>query len=308
MINPSHPLISVIVLTYNSEETILETLHSIKRQTYKNIQLIITDDQSVDKTVKICKNWLAINKNIFANSKIITSEKNTGVSANCNRGVKGASGEWIKLIAGDDILANNCLERNYETAFRNPEADVLFSDMISFKTSKSLGQENLVKPLFFKTWHNDMNAEKQYKVLLRGFIRNSPTFFIKSEIFKNIEFDETIPFMEDYPFALNATKMGYRFYYFDEITVYYRNENSATNSSKYFYTNFYIKEERFRRAFIYPNVPSVVRNYYKFEFYRKRILDNCGFNKVNFFTRIINKLTIFMNPFAKKFGNIQNFR
>ena len=179
--------------------------------------------------------------------------------------------------------------------------------MIGFNTNKSSKQEKLIKPFFFETWSNDMNAETQYKVLLKSFIGNSPTFFIKSEIFKNIEFDETIPFMEDYPFALNATKLGYRFYYFDEITVYYRNGNSITNSKKKFYTNFYIKEENFRKIFIYPNVPPVIFNYYKFEFYRKSILDYCGLNSVNFFTRIINKLTILMNPFAKRFRNIQIF-
>lgn len=307
MINSPKPLITIIVLTYNSGETVLETLNSIKTQNYRNIELIITDDQSCDKTIEICNNWLKINGNRFVNSKVITSDKNTGVTANCNRGIKAVNGEWVKLIAGDDILVDNCIGRNYETAFCNPEADIFFSDMIGFNTNKRPKQEKLLKPFFFETWNNDMSAEIQYKVLLKSFIGNAPTFFIKSEIFKNIGFDETIPFMDDYPFALNATKMGYRFYYFDEITVYYRNGNSITNSLKHFYTNFYIKEEKFRRIFIYPNVPSVIRNYYKYEFYRKRILDCCGLNNVNFFTRIINKLTILMNPFAKRFRNSQVF-
>ena len=53
--NNKFPLVSVVIITYNSEKTIIETLESIKNQTYKNIELIISDDFSKDNTVEICK-------------------------------------------------------------------------------------------------------------------------------------------------------------------------------------------------------------------------------------------------------------
>lgn len=52
------PLVSIVVITYNSSEYVLETLESAKAQTYTNIELIVSDDCSTDETVSICKNGL----------------------------------------------------------------------------------------------------------------------------------------------------------------------------------------------------------------------------------------------------------
>ena len=92
------PLVSVVVITYNSAQYVLETLNSIKEQSYSNIELIISDDCSKDKTVEICRDWLAKNKEKFVRTELITVEKNTGTSANINRGIKASKGKWIKSI------------------------------------------------------------------------------------------------------------------------------------------------------------------------------------------------------------------
>ena len=114
------PLVSVIVITYNSSNYVLETLESAKAQTYKNIELIISDDGSTDTTVGICKNWINQNKERFVAVKCITTGNNTGIAPNCNRGLKEAKGEWLKFIAGDDILMDSCIERNMDFVQNSP--------------------------------------------------------------------------------------------------------------------------------------------------------------------------------------------
>ena len=97
------PLVSVVVMSYNSAATIAETLDSIKAQTYQNLELIVTDDCSPDgKTLEIIQNWLDANGSRFVYADLVTTDKNTGVSGNINRGVAKSHGEWIKSIAGDD--------------------------------------------------------------------------------------------------------------------------------------------------------------------------------------------------------------
>lgn len=83
--NKREPLVSVVVVIYNSSQTVIETLESIKAQTYKNIELVISDDDSKDTSVEICKKWVEKNKNRFVRTKIITHTPNTGTSANMNR-------------------------------------------------------------------------------------------------------------------------------------------------------------------------------------------------------------------------------
>ena len=104
-------LVSVIVITYNSAQYVLQTLESIKRQTYKNIELIVSDDRSSDNTISICKDWVIENKHIFRNVKVLQTPSNGGICHNYNYALQQANGEWIKYIAGDDILEDNCIER-----------------------------------------------------------------------------------------------------------------------------------------------------------------------------------------------------
>ncbi len=108
-------LVSIAVIIYNSSKYVVEMLESVKAQTYANIELIISDDHSTDDTVNVCQQWIEKNKEKFIRTDLITTPENKGVSANCtncNRGIKAAQGEWIKFIAGDDILLPECIEDN----------------------------------------------------------------------------------------------------------------------------------------------------------------------------------------------------
>jgi len=79
---PENPLVSIIVITYNSSEYVIETLESAKAQTYQNIELIVSDDCSTDETLEICRDWMKKNQDRFVRSELITTEKNTGISGN----------------------------------------------------------------------------------------------------------------------------------------------------------------------------------------------------------------------------------
>lgn len=110
------PLVSIVVLTYNSASTVQETLDSIAQQDYAPLEVIICDDASSDATLKILECWARANKNRFVDIKVLASSKNLGVCRNLARGYAAASGAWFKGIAGDDLLLPNAITKYMDSA------------------------------------------------------------------------------------------------------------------------------------------------------------------------------------------------
>lgn len=90
------PLVSFIVTSYNYEKFILKTIESIKAQTYKNIEIIVVDDCSSDKSLEILEK--------IDNIKLIKNEKNIGQLASMLKGLEIAQGQFVSFIDSDDIL------------------------------------------------------------------------------------------------------------------------------------------------------------------------------------------------------------
>ncbi|MGL4853361.1 MAG: glycosyltransferase [Phocaeicola sp.] len=227
-------LISIVVITYNSSKYILETLESIKIQTFQNIELIISDDCSKDNTVAICKEWISANSNSFVRTQIVTTSVNTGIAANCNRGLNVTEGSWIKFIAGDDILLPNCIELNHNFILQNNEIKILFSKVLGINQQNiNIDLEKHFKYPLFKLSKKDF----QIRIALSNFIP-APTAFISREVYETIGgFDENIPMMEDWPFWVKAAVNNYTFYYMPCQTVKYRIHDQSislgTKSEKY---------------------------------------------------------------------------
>jgi glycosyltransferase involved in cell wall biosynthesis len=283
-------LVSVIVISYNSSKFVIETLESIKVQTYKNIELIISDDCSTDNTIEMCENWLVDNSKRFVASKIITSLTNTGVSANVNRGVFNSTGEWFKLIAGDDLLTPNCILENIKFIVENQRKSIsiVSSDISYFKVINSKVLE------FDKTKNSILNsknitAEQQYNLFLRGYSRRINSLFIKSEAYLKVGgCDETFKLKEDGPLIGRLLKLNYKIYYLNGVLFKYRNHlDSITGvKRKKIISDFDFNDKiLYPMVYLYPNVPrfeafivrtkvSICNLFYKFNFLNSNILFN----------------------------------
>lgn len=216
------PLVSVGVYTYNSSKTVIETLESIKSQTYPNLELIVSDDCSTDNTVSLCQDWLEHNKDRFVDTKIIVPDKNTGQSGNYNRALKASNGEWIKDIDGDDLLTPNCIEDYIEFVKSNPEAIFVFGRTEVFGPIPRIVEkyQRIFDYDFFK-----LSIEDKYKRLItRGNCIASPSAFSNARKRKELDlwYDERIPLLEDLPMWVNATKRGFDLFFLDKIVCLYR--------------------------------------------------------------------------------------
>ena len=226
------PLVSVPVITYNSSKYVLETLESIKAQTYQNIELIISDDCSKDNTVELCRNWIDENKDRFVRTELITSNINTGVSANGNRGREACRGEWIKGIAGDDILMPQCIETCINYIQKNNDVVYLFGRVKAFGENKE-SVDYITERGFDYSFFTLTNEEQRKRYLTKGIIPiPAPTAFYNKvkAIDLGITNDERIPMLEDAPKWAYCIEIGMHFHFINEELVKYRVSETALST------------------------------------------------------------------------------
>ena len=308
--NDEMPLVSILVVTYNSSKYVIETLESARLQTYQNIELIVTDDCSTDLTVDICSNWIKINQTRFVRVELITALKNAGTPANLNKGYRASKAQWIKAIAGDDALLPTCIENNIKYVIKNPIAKIVHSIAIAYKDNFS--NENFVKLLNSSSQLNfsdKLTAFDQYEMLLRESLVSAPTAFINIELIKSIGYcDESIPFIEDRPVWLKITKGGEKIYFLNAATVLYRLHSESIQNKKdkkFLYNDYIIKQRPIYQKYININVTIIERIFNEIQFnYGKLILKyfnrNYAFNRI-FFMGIMRALTKIQKIYVRRF-------
>lgn len=223
-IENQNPLVSIIVVTYNSSKYVLETLESAKAQTYQNIELIITDDGSTDQTIPLCQNWIDGNLSRFKECKFIKTTQNTGITSNCNRGLYAANGDWVKFIAGDDILLENSIKINIGYTIGNKHS--FYFSMLNYTIEKPPIDK------VFKSGLRLFNSKKNhFKILLKRNCLPAATAFIRREAILSLNgFDENYPMLEDYPLWLKAVQK-YTIIFNSEKTVIYRIHSESTSGN-----------------------------------------------------------------------------
>ena len=300
-------LVTVTISTYNSSSTVIETLESIFNQTWKDIELVIGDDASTDETMPKIKSWLDTNdrRKRFRDVKIIEVPENTGPTANAQRKLKVATGEWIKGIGADDTLMPDCISNYMEYISDTPEARIILSRINVYKDN--FEHENFLHTIPGEVtpnsivWH-ERSAASQYKMLLvSDRIHFTPSVFWHRETLLAVGgFDERFKFQEDYPIWLNLTRNGYKLHFMEKTTVNYRRHAKAINNTgkKYIVNPNYFRQEEFRKTCTYPHLPFDVRYNQRFKWYASQIFRWGWINRDKKFNKFLYLfLTTYVNPF-----------
>ena len=115
-------LISIIMAAYNAEKTIGHSISSVLDQTYPNFELLVVNDCSTDGTEKLVESFAAKDSRV----RLISNEKNSGVSYTRKHGLEEAKGEWIAILDSDDAWAPEKLEKQIALQEKT-NADLLFT-------------------------------------------------------------------------------------------------------------------------------------------------------------------------------------
>jgi len=214
------PFFSVVVPTFNDKENIRFAIDSILKQTFKDFEIIIVDDDSTDGTTHFLRN---IYKQ--TNILILEHETNKGVSAARNTGIKAASGKYIALLDSDDTWYSQILDVFYQNIEATSFKDFYFCCGEIYNADNPLGLTQR------QLWVNHATREKIFKELyLSNFIAVDGVVINKSALLSVGLFNENLHSIEDYDLWLRLSlKMD--FYFIDQILFRYNiRENSLISN------------------------------------------------------------------------------
>ncbi|EFN6120440.1 glycosyltransferase, partial [Escherichia coli] len=206
-------------ISYNHEQFIEKAIESVLFQTYKDIELIIVDNNSSDNTREILNQY----KDVY-NIKVIYLENNTGITGGINEGLKYVSGEFVSFFASDDIMVSNRIELQVNALRKEPEAIACFGNMLRINSDGSINKRGLLPMVGFKWWAlND--------ILTNRICLYSPTQLYRADIFTSdsINFPTEVR-VEDIWLYFKLLNTGYKFITIPYLLTMYRVHDNNTHT------------------------------------------------------------------------------
>ncbi len=212
--------VSIIVPVFNTENYVYKCLTSVINQTYSNIEVILINDGSTDKSENICYEFSKLDSRI----KFINRE-NRGVSYTRNQGIEESTGKYICFIDSDDYIQNNYIENMlkhmensdlitcaYAIEFKNKKRNIIFGENI-----KDYNRDEALKLMF---------SSNMYK----GFLWNK--LFKKEIIVKEkIRFNNDISMCEDLLFVYEYIFYSKEIRYIPEVGYFYKMRKSSLSNN-----------------------------------------------------------------------------
>jgi glycosyltransferase len=188
--------VSIITGTHNSSSTVADTLASVQKQNYRNIEHIIVDGASTDNTVEVIKN--------AGHCGTLISEKDNGIYDAMNKGIGLATGDIVGILNSDDFYTEEDVIETVVKTFASTGCDAVYGDL------DYVDSNNTQKVL--RKW---VAGGYNRSLFLNGWMPPHPTFFVKREVYdKYGSFNTSLKSSADYELLL-------RFLFINKIKVVY---------------------------------------------------------------------------------------
>jgi len=218
------PLISILIPCYNHERYVNQTLDSVTEDEYPNKEIVIINDGSSDKSEAVIEEWIKEHEELININYVNRSNK--GVCATLNELVLMAKGEYIVLLASDDMLCNNMIEKRLSYLQRDMSKKIVIGNTMVIDKNNNILSENSLE--FHKgniLDYKDKNTA--LKTLLFGnwgYI--GPVIFAKKSLYNDIGLYKDKLDIEDHYFFLRVINDN-SFIFSDDIVAKYRIHNKS---------------------------------------------------------------------------------
>ena len=209
-------LFTIIISTFNAEESILNTLKSIKQLNYTNFELIIIDGKSSDRTIEKAKSFS------FDNYKVV-SEIDNGIYDAWNKGILLSKGDWIIFLGSGDIIKSFALDEYAKIISENKNIDYIIAKAILFNKHSDL-------KVIGRNW-NWSDFSIRMRICHVGSAHSKNMFIEKGM------FDEKYKIAGDYDFLLRFGKY-LKVAYCDKVLFKMLDGGISNSGTKVFIENF----------------------------------------------------------------------
>lgn len=236
--------ISIIVPVYNVEQYLPRFFDSIKKQTFKQFEVILIDDGSTDNSYKLCCKFAKTSPNVT-----VIHQNNHGTGITRNRGVKLAKGKYIYFCDPDDRLQSDLLRDNYLNAERFKANCVIFNYIVVNNTGKLI-HKNKMRTNFYK---NNLDVRKIFPDLsMKGLLNPVWNKLYLAKSIKDISF-ENVKIGEDTRFNILYFKNASCIYcnskaYYDHIN---NRDSSAMNQDQFGTVIYQLEENKRTKELVY---------------------------------------------------------
>lgn len=279
----NNQLVSICIPTYNGEKFLQESLDSVNAQSYKNIEVIISDDGSTDKTLNLCKKF---KENTQFPVNIYTHQPQ-GIGTNWNHCIEKANGTYIKFLFQDDILYDTCIEEMVEMYVKYPDIGLVASkrDFIIDTGMKSEQIEKWIEKyknlqIDYELFNDSIYylthrifSEKSFLASPLNKIGEPSCVMFRKDIIKKIGlFDVQLKQILDYEYWYRILK-NYPVIVIDKSLVAFRiHENQATNVNRKTEINDYNIYHKILYTEYYDYLHDSLKKSLDHEFSKKNIL------------------------------------
>ena len=219
-------LVSIVVPAFNRAGVITETLESIARQTYREIECIVVDDGSADSTVAVVEEWGR--QHAQFNLLLIRLERNAGKCAAVNRGLREAAGEFIMVLDSDDILMPETIDSEVDYLDRHREVGMVFGKAYLMEAGRKGSQ--IIGCFADEGEFNDL-IERNGDLVLNGNAIIASTVLIRASVVYDVgEWRTDLKYIHDWDYWVRVAgkfKIGF----LGRPVLYYRTNLHGSISS-----------------------------------------------------------------------------